>query len=59
MTKILMDRVPNQPRRPGPEEELALNKPNTRYYPGSNLGMLNMARKNVGYLEEFQEPDRQ
>ena len=24
--------------RPGPEEKLAVKKPNTRYYPGTNLG---------------------
>ena len=30
--------VPDPARRPGPEEKLVVNKPNTRYCPGPNLG---------------------
>ena len=33
--KIELERVPDPVRRPGPEEKLAINKPNTQYYPGS------------------------
>ena len=33
--KIELEWVPDPVRRPGPIEKLAINKPNTRYYPGS------------------------
>ena len=51
-----LERVPEPAWSPGPEEKLALNKPNTRHYPGPNLGQacelfdkLDKARETVGY----------
>ena len=35
--KLELERVPDPAQRPGPEEKLAVNKLNTRYYPGPNL----------------------
>ena len=35
---VELERLPDPTRRQGPEEKLAVNKPNTRYYPGPNLG---------------------
>ena len=32
-----LEQVPDPARRPGPDEKLSVNKPNTRYYSGSNL----------------------
>ena len=31
---VELERLPDPTRRQGPEEKLAVNKPNTRYYPG-------------------------
>ena len=49
---------PGPARRPRPEQKLAINKPNTQYHPGSNLGKtrelfvrLDRARKTDGYTE--------
>ena len=36
--EIELERVPDPARRPGPEEKLAVNKTNTWYYLGPNLG---------------------
>ena len=54
--KLELEWIPDQARRPGPEEQLAVNKSNTRYYPGPNLWQarelfdrLNKARRTVVY----------
>ena len=56
LVPVELEQVPDPARRPGPEEKLTVNKPNTRYYLGSNLGKtrelfvrLDRARKKVGY----------
>ena len=33
---VELERIPDPARRPGPEEKLAVKKPNTLYYPGSS-----------------------
>ena len=71
--EVELEQVPDPTRRPEPEEKLAISEPNTKCYPGSDLGKtrelddrLYMAWKNVVYtlcyarakLEEILEPDR-
>ena len=34
---VELERAPDPALRPGPEEKLVVNKPNTLYYPGPNL----------------------
>ena len=53
---VELERVPDPAQRPGPEEKVAVDKSNTRYYPGPNLGHvrelyteLDKARESVGY----------
>ena len=36
--RLKLERVPDPARSPEPEEKLTVNKPNTLYYPGPNLG---------------------
>ena len=38
MFAVELEQVPDSACRHGPKEKLAVNKPNTRYYPGPNLG---------------------
>ena len=36
--EVELEQVPDPTRRPEPEEKLAISKPNTQCYPGSDLG---------------------
>ena len=65
--KLELERVPDPAGRTGPEDKVTLNKLETRYYPGSNLGKasklsgrLDGAHKNVGFpwLEDFLKSDK-
>ena len=51
--KLGLERVPDSTRWAGRKEKLAVNKPNTRYYQGPNLGKpheLNQAQKSLETL---------
>ena len=41
--QIELERVTDTAQRPGPEEKLVINKPNTQYYPGQNLSQARQA----------------
>ena len=47
-----LERVLDPARRPGPEEKLTVNKPNTQYYPGPILGQ---ARELFDKLDKSKE----
>ena len=56
MNSVELEWVPDPAQSLRPEEKVSVNKPNTRYHPGSNLGKarelfdrLDRAQKNVGY----------